>query len=168
MNTSRKRLFLVAAAACAAALTWAFHSASRAQLGERPGTSRDDPADMPCDLTGLSIKNPRVRVVHTKDPRKRGGSMYLQQVDPWLGYRWGWSLTQREFRERDGVYGQAGKLDGLLLADGVSRMMSRSHVNSCAICHNTPTATAAPGPRWPRTAARAATRPICSAPASSK
>jgi hypothetical protein len=110
----------------------------RAQLTERPGTSRDDPVEMPCDLSGLSIKTPRVRVVHTTDPWKEGGSMYLQQVDPWLGYQWGRNLTQREFRERDGVYGGAGKLDGLLLADGKSRMMSRGHANSCAICHNTP------------------------------
>jgi hypothetical protein len=109
-----------------------------AQLGERPGTSLDNPIDTPRDLSGLSIKNPRVRVVHTTDPKLRGGSMYLQQVDPWLGYKWGWSLTQREFRERDGVYGDAGKLDGLLLPDGATKMMSRGHVNSCAICHNTP------------------------------
>src|SRR3954452_4824581 len=104
-----------------------------AQQTERPGCSVDHPIDLPRDLSGLSIKNPRVRIVHTTDPRKAGGSMYLQQVDPWLGYKWGWSLTQREFRERDGVYGDAGKLYGLVLPDGVSKMMSRSHVNSCAI-----------------------------------
>ncbi len=109
-----------------------------AQLQERPGNSTDDPVNVPHDLSGCSIKNPRVRVVHTADPALAGGSFYLQQVDPWLGYQWGRSLTQREFRERDGVYGGAGKLDGPLLADGKTRMMSRSHVNSCAICHNTP------------------------------
>jgi hypothetical protein len=109
-----------------------------AQLGERPGGSLDNPIDTPRDLLGLSVKNPRVRVVHTADPAKAGGSMYLQQADPWLGYKWGWSLTQREWRERDGVYGDSGKLDGILLPDGATKMMSRSHVNSCAICHNTP------------------------------
>ena len=109
-----------------------------AQLGERPGNSTDNPVDLPRDLSGLSIKNPRVRIVHTIDPCREGGSMYLQQVDPWLGYQWGRSLTQREFRERDGVYGDAGKLDGLLLPDGATKMMSRSHTNSCAVCHNTP------------------------------
>lgn len=113
-------------------------SAVWAQLGERPGGSADDPIDAPRDLSGLSIKNPRVRIVHTADPAQPGGSLYLQQVDPFLGYRWGWSLTQREFRERDGVYGDVGKLDGILLPDGASKMMSRSHVNSCGICHNTP------------------------------
>src|SRR5262245_53747950 len=106
------------------------HSGGLAQLTERPGNARDDPVERPHDLSGLSLKEPRVRIVHTTDPRKAGGSMYLQQVDPWLGYQWGRGLTQREFRERDGVYGGAGQLDGLLLPDGKSRMMSRGHVNS--------------------------------------
>ncbi len=113
-------------------------SVTHAQLDERPGNSNDDPIDSPRDLTGLSIKTPRVRIVHTTDPKPAGGSMYLQRVDPWLGYRWGRDLTQREFRERDGVYGDAGKLDGPILPDGATKMMSRSHVNSCAVCHNTP------------------------------
>jgi len=39
-----------------------------AQLTERPGNSLDDPVLVPRDLTGLSIKTPRVRVVHTSDP----------------------------------------------------------------------------------------------------
>src|SRR5438105_5547240 len=112
--------------------------AGRAQLSERPGNSLDDPDEFPHDISGLSIKIPRIRVVHTADSSLEGGSMYLQQADPWLGYQWGRYLTQREFRERDGVYGGAGKLDGLLLADGKTRMMSRGHANSCAICHNTP------------------------------
>jgi hypothetical protein len=110
----------------------------RAQQTERPGNSRDDPAATPRDLSGLSLKNPRVRVVHTTDPSREGGSMYLQEADPWLGYQWGRSLFQRNFRERDGVYGSSGKLDGLLLADGVSRMMDRGHTNSCGTCHNVP------------------------------
>jgi hypothetical protein len=109
-----------------------------AQLSERPGNSLDNPIDTPRDLSGLSIKNPRVRVVHTTDPFKEGGSMYLQQVDPWLGFQWGRSLFQRNFRDRDGVYGDAGKIDGLLLADGASKMMDRAHVNSCGACHNIP------------------------------
>src|SRR5215468_6333954 len=75
----------------------------RAQLSARPGCSTDNPIDLPRDLSGFSIKNPRVRIVHTTDPNLEGGSMYLQQVDPWLGYMWGKSLTQRNFRDRDGV-----------------------------------------------------------------
>src|SRR5438552_2124441 len=110
----------------------------QAQQSERPGTSTDHPIDMPRDLSGFSLKNPRVRVVHTTDSKLAGGSLYLQQVDPWLGYQWGRSLFQRNFRDRDGVYGDAGKLDGLLLPDGVSKMMDRSHVSSCGACHNVP------------------------------
>src|SRR5215470_6849988 len=112
--------------------------AVRAQQGERPGNSRDNPVDVPRDLSGLSIKNPRVRVVHTTDPTKAGGSMYLLCVDPWLGYAWGRSLFQRNFRDRDGVFSEAGKLDGLLLPDGATRMMDRGHVSSCGACHNVP------------------------------
>src|SRR5262245_30471965 len=133
------RIGSVAAVAGLAVVVWVVASSlSSAQVSERPGNSLDNPIDTPRDLLGLSIKNPRVRVVHTTDPARPGGSMYLQQADPWLGYKWGWSLTQREWRERDGVFGDAGKLDGLLLPDGATKMMSRSHVNSCAVCHNTP------------------------------
>lgn len=110
----------------------------RAQQTERPGCSFDHPIDMPRDLSGLSIKIPRVRVVHTSDPNLAGGSMYLQEVDPWLGYAWGRTLFQRQFRERDGVFGDTGKLDGLLLLDGATRMMDRGHVSSCGACHNVP------------------------------
>jgi hypothetical protein len=122
----------------------------RAQQTERPGNSLDNPIDTPRDLSGLSIKNPRVRVVHTTDPSKEGGSLYLQQVDPWLGYQWGRSLFQRNFRERDGVYGDAGKLDGIILPDGVSKMMDRSHVSSCGACHNVPYRDAGAGMTIPK------------------
>src|SRR3954452_22448202 len=109
-----------------------------APQAERPGNSYDNPIDSPRDLAGLSVKNPRVRVVHTTDPWQAGGSMYLQQADPWLGYLWGKSLVNRNFRERDGVYGDAGKIEGILLPDGASKMMDRSHTTSCAACHNIP------------------------------
>ena len=109
-----------------------------AQQTERPGNSLDNPIDMPRDCRGLSIKTPRIRVVHTTDPWQEGGSMYLQQVDPWLGYKWGKDLTQRNFRERDGVYGDNGKIEGVLLPDGATKMMDRSHTNSCGTCHNSP------------------------------
>ncbi len=109
-----------------------------AQQTERPGNSRDDRKKMACDLSGLSIKNPRCRVVHTSDPTKEGGSMYLQKVDPWLGYEWGRSLTQRNFGVKHGVYGKAGELDGPLLPDGFSKMQDTGHSSSCGLCHNVP------------------------------
>ena len=79
------------------------------------------------NLAGLSIKNPRIRVVRSCKADR--------SCSTWLGYQWG--LTQRSFRD-DGVYGDAGKLDGILLPDGITRMMDRSHVNSCGACRNVP------------------------------
>ena len=137
----KRELLLIAASFLVGAISvvwWNQHYPAFAQLSERPGTTLDNPIDMPRDLSGLSIKNPRVRVVHTTDPHLEGGSMYLQQVDPWLGYLWGKSLFQRNFRERDGVYGDSGKIDGTLLPDGVTKMMDRAHTNSCGACHNVP------------------------------
>jgi hypothetical protein len=110
----------------------------QAQQTLRPGCSIEHPIDVPKDLSGLSLKNPRIRIVHTTDPTLPGGSMYLQAVDPWLGYALGRSLFQFNFRDRDGVFGEAGKLDGLLLPDGATRMMDRGHASSCGACHNVP------------------------------
>ena len=110
-----------------------------AQFHERPGSSLDNPVDSPHDLSGWSIKHPRIRVVHTEDPEKAGGSSYLQIKDPWLGFQWGRGLFLREFRSRDGVLDpEAGKLTGPILPDGTTRMGSRSHATSCAVCHNHP------------------------------
>lgn len=137
----RKQTVWVAAGFClgvAATIFLSHHLTVHGQLSERPGCSTDPAIDLPHDLSGLSIKNPRIRIVHTTDPLFEGGSLYLQQVDPWLCYQWGRSLTQRNFRERDGVYGDNGKIEGMLLPDGVSKMMDRSHTNSCGTCHNNP------------------------------
>src|SRR5262245_14594261 len=123
----------------------------KAQQTERPGNSLDHPIDTPRDLSGLSIKNPRVRVVHTTDPAREGGSMYLQQVNPWLGYQWGRSLFQRNFREQDGVFGdETGKLDGIILPDGATKMMDRNHTNPCGACHNVPYRDAGAGMTIPK------------------
>ena len=127
--------------ACGVLVTlWLGHLlTARAQLTERPGNSLDHPLDVPRDLSGLSIKIPRVRVVHTTDATVPGGSLYLQQIDPWLGYQWGRMLSQRNFREQDGVYGDLnGKLEGIILPDGVTKMMDKNHTNSCGACHNVP------------------------------
>ena len=88
--------------------------------------------------------------MHTTDPLLAGGSLYLQQVDPWLGYLWGRELTQREFTPAEGVFGEVSKPDGVLLPDGATHMMSRDHVNSCMTCHNTPYRDAGAGTTIPK------------------
>lgn len=121
-----------------------------AQQSYRPGGAHDDPIAFPRDLSGYSVRAPRVRIVHTSDSSLPGGSLYLQQVDPWLGYLWGRELTQREFTPAEGVFGEVSKPDGLLLPDGATHIMNRDHVNSCMSCHNTPYRDAGAGTTIPK------------------
>jgi hypothetical protein len=104
---------------------------------ERPGGSEDDPVDCPRDLTGRSVKTRRVRAIHG-DPSKPGTAAYFIACDPWLAWQRGRELCQREFSAADGAFGETGKLDGKSLRDGVTKMMSRDHANSCIACHNSP------------------------------
>jgi photosystem II stability/assembly factor-like uncharacterized protein/mono/diheme cytochrome c family protein len=111
---------------------------AHAQLSERPGASADTLLGAK-DVTGRSVKDPRVRVVHTDDPALAGGSRYLQDVDPWLAYQRGKNLTQREFRARDGAFGRVGSFfEPKLLGDRVTPRLGRDHVSSCGICHAIP------------------------------
>lgn len=109
-----------------------------AQQNYRPGNAGSDPIEFPRDLSGYSVRSPRIRLIHTEEPQLPGGSMYLQQVDPWLGYLWGRELLQREFTPDQGVFGEPSKPDGVLLPDGATHMTNRDHVSSCLACHNNP------------------------------
>ncbi len=111
--------------------------AASGQLSERPGSSTDTTRG-PKDLTGRSIKEKRVRIVHSTDSALEGTSLYFQEKDPWLAYQRGKDLTQRSFRRRDGVFGQEGSFFGRLTSDRVTPKLDRDHATSCAICHNVP------------------------------
>lgn len=102
---------------------------------ERPGGALADPARQPRDLSGRSVKTPRVRAIQTNEP---GGSLWLLAHDPWLAYQRGRELFLREFDATSGVFGESGRLDGKPLDDGTTKMMNRDHASSCAMCHNTP------------------------------
>ncbi|HRC85055.1 MAG TPA: di-heme oxidoredictase family protein, partial [Thermoanaerobaculia bacterium] len=80
----------------------------------------------PADPTGLSLKERRVRVIHSTDASLPGTSMYLQQVDPWLAYQRGRSYFFHEWSEEDGVF--------LALS---SRAVAAA-TTSCGMCHNLP------------------------------
>lgn len=108
-----------------------------AQLAERPGTAAD-PSRGPKDLTGKSIKEKRVRAVHSTDSSAAGSSLYFQERDPWLAYQRGKNLVQRQFRDRDGVFGRSGAFMGLITGDKATPKVDRDHVSSCAFCHNVP------------------------------
>jgi hypothetical protein len=105
---------------------------------ERSGTSEDDPTLASRDLSGRSVKCPRVRAVHSRDPAQVGATAYLLRVDPWLGYARGRELFLREFAATDGVFGESGRAAGPVLDDGVTRQASRDHVSACGLCHNVP------------------------------
>jgi hypothetical protein len=126
---------------------------------ERPGGLADDPVRHPRDVTGRSVKTPRVRAVHTSDPSLVGGTAYLLREDPWLGYARGRELFLREFAAADGVYGEAGRLAGKTLDDGTTRMTSRDHANSCAMCHNVPWRDAGAGATIAKNAGRGRNTP---------
>lgn len=93
-----------------------------AQLNERP----DDPS-------GLSIREPRVRVVHSDHPAPAGSSMHLQQTRPWLAYQRGRSYFHREWPERAGAFRHLP-----------ARAIAAS-TNSCGMCHNRPFPSAGAG-----------------------
>ncbi len=105
---------------------------------ERPGTSTDDPIQTPKDLSGRSIKCPRVRAVHSDNVADEGATDYLLKVDPWLGYQRGRELFVREFSLSDGVFGESGKPAGRVLEDQATHILTRDHVASCTLCHNVP------------------------------
>ena len=73
---------------------------------ERPGGSGDDPSQVNRDLSGRSVKCPRVRMLHSKDLSRAGASAYFVFADPWVGYARGRELFLREFAAADGVFGE--------------------------------------------------------------
>ncbi|MFN8610041.1 MAG: di-heme oxidoredictase family protein [Vulcanimicrobiota bacterium] len=103
---------------------------------QRPGGANSDPLEQPRDLTGRSVKTPRLRVIH--DSRLPGSSGWLMEHDPWLAYQMGRDLGLREFSRQEGAFGDAGRLGGKVLDDQCTPIMSRDHINSCVACHNVP------------------------------
>lgn len=130
---------ILALAACASREPLGFVAAPKPPRflysSERGGGVSDDPALVARDVTGRSVKTPRVRAVHTDEP---GGTLWLIRNDPWLAWARGRELFLREFSAADGAFGEAGRLDGKTLDDGSTRIASRDHASSCAMCHNVP------------------------------
>lgn len=102
-------------------------------LAWAPGVVCAQSLERPDDPLGLAIREPRVRVIHSDRPDLPGSSMHLQRSDPWLAYKRGHSLFQREWRPADGVFALAA-----------TRPVSAA-VNSCAMCHNQPFRSAGAG-----------------------
>jgi hypothetical protein len=108
-------------------------TAQYAERGSLVGSGNPD-----VDASGRSVKNPRVRAVHSADPDEEGGTSNLIFKDPYLAYQLGRNLNFREFRERDGVFGpQVANLGGPKL-DGTTAKITANNQTSCLGCHNLP------------------------------
>jgi hypothetical protein len=123
-----------AAALVLAALgTASVASAQFAERGDLPGSG-----SKAVDVSGRSVKNKRVRAVHTTDPNLQGGTAYLIRKDPFLAYQLGRNLNFREFRERDGVFSSLIANFGGLNPDFQSAKITANNNTGCASCHNLP------------------------------
>ncbi|HEX4951998.1 MAG TPA: di-heme oxidoredictase family protein [Thermoanaerobaculia bacterium] len=112
MRLSSRTLVPSLAGALAATLAtlWA-----AAQISVRP----DDPS-------GLSLRERRVRLIHSVSAEVPGTSMHLQQSDPWLAFQRGRSYFFHEWGREDGVFAVA-----------TSRFAAAT-TTSCGMCHNLP------------------------------
>jgi cytochrome c551/c552 len=81
----------------------------------------------PQDPLGLSIRQQRVRVLHSSRPDVPGTSMHLQQSDPWLAYQRGHSYFFHEWSRADGVFAALPTTQKVAAA-----------TTSCGMCHNQP------------------------------
>lgn len=117
-----------------------------AQYTERPSAFGSGAAAV--DVSGRSIKDKRVRAVHTTDPNLLGGTAYLFLRDPFLAYQLGRNLNFFEFRETDGVFDRhVAPLAGLL-PDGTTRKITANNHTSCVGCHNLPEGNPGGGPNF--------------------
>ncbi|HXO40261.1 MAG TPA: hypothetical protein VN999_02345, partial [Thermoanaerobaculia bacterium] len=80
----------------------------------------------PEDPSGLSLRLPRVQLIHSERPDLPGTSMHLQQTDPWLAYAIGHEYFEHEWSRREGVF------------KSLAQRGAAGTVNSCAMCHNAP------------------------------
>ncbi|MCB9899054.1 MAG: hypothetical protein H6825_13695 [Planctomycetes bacterium] len=113
---------------------------AHAQLNERPYLVGS--GESAVDATGRSIKNQRVRAVHTTDDSLLGGTAYFLDKDPFLAYQLGRNLNFREFRKRDGVFDK-NSIATLIAAmpDGHTAKITARNQVSCGSCHGRPYAT---------------------------
>lgn len=123
-----------------AALLAGTASAQFAERGSMVGSGQPD-----VDCSGRSVKEPRVRAIHTTDSALRGGTAWFFERDPFLAYQLGRNLNFREFRERDGVFdAKVSNLAGPM-PDGTTRKITANNQVSCSGCHNLPQGNAGGG-----------------------
>ncbi len=114
-------------------------SLATAQFAERGALHADGTQDL--DVSGRSVKQPRIRAIHTTDaddPGQAGGTANLLAKDPFLAYQLGRNLNFREFRERDGIFDALVAGFGGPMVDGTTSKITTNNQTSCLGCHNQP------------------------------
>lgn len=145
-------------------LTGLLAASAGAQYAERPSLAGSGAPDV--DVSGRSIKNPRVRAVHTTDPGLVGGTAWMFSQDPFLAYQLGRNLNFREFRERDGTFAAASDqlvsgISGLAgpMPDDSTAKITANNQTSCLGCHNQPYGNPGGGPNFAKDSGRGRATP---------
>lgn len=130
---------------CAAGglLLLALSTPGLAQYAERAGTGGSPYPGT--DVSGRSIKNKRVRAIHSKDATRPGTTGWMLEQDPFLAYQLGRNINFREFRLRDGVLSKDTGQLFFLNPDGFSAKITADNHLSCSSCHNLPPGNAGGG-----------------------
>lgn len=129
-------LFHSSRAPVLALAAFALASTALAQYAERPNLMGSGTQAVDC--SGRSVKDKRVRAVHTTDPNQQGGTAYLLLRDPYLAYQIGRNLNFYEFKKTDGVFDS--KISNLAgpMPDGTTAKITANNQVSCVGCHNLP------------------------------
>jgi len=111
-------------------------TAASAQYAERPLPFGS--AAKGVDVSGRSVKDKRVRAVHTTDANLPGGTAYLLDRDPFLAYQIGRNLNFLEFTQKMGVFDAS--VAGLTgpMPDSTTAKLTGNNQTSCLGCHNLP------------------------------
>jgi len=137
---------LLRAAFGAVVLAFSTFSPAFGQYVERPDLFGS--GSKAVDVSGRSIKDPRVRAVHTTDPTQAGGTAYLFDQDPFLAYQLGRNLNFFEFNEHCGTFdARVANLAGPM-PDGTTAKITANNQTSCLGCHNLPTGNPGGGPNF--------------------
>lgn len=100
------------------------------------------------DVSGRSVKDPRVRAIHTTDALLAGGTADLVARDPFLAYQIGRNLNFYEFTEKHGTFdAKVSNLAGPM-PDGTTAKITANNQTSCLGCHNVPTGNPGGGPNF--------------------
>ncbi|MGA1533174.1 MAG: di-heme oxidoredictase family protein [Planctomycetota bacterium] len=146
MNHLRKIFTPVLTLGLATIVTLLPTGSVEAQYGERPAlVGSGDPA---VDVSGRSIKNPRVRAIATTDTSLIGGTAWMFEQDPYLAFQLGRNLNFREFRTRDGVFHDGVSDLAGPMPDGATAKITAANQTSCAGCHNLPNGNPGGGPNF--------------------